>query len=71
MQIPIEQIVPDPEQKQRNLEGQSPGELRKGLSAVGLNQPVLVRPVNGGGSYMIVVGERRWRAAQSTGQAGI
>jgi ParB/RepB/Spo0J family partition protein len=71
MQIPIEQIVPDPEQKQRNLEGQSPGELRKGLSAVGLNQPVLVRPVNGGATYMIVVGERRWRTAQSSGQSGL
>ncbi len=71
MQIPIEQIIPDPEQKRRNLEGQSPGELRKGLSAVGLNQPVLVRPVNGGGTYMIVVGERRWRTAQSAGQTGI
>lgn len=71
MQIPVEQIIPDPEQKQRNLEGQSPGELRKGLSAVGLNQPVLVRPVNGGGTYMIVVGERRWRTAQSAGQSGI
>lgn len=71
MQISIEQIIPDPEQKQRNLEGQSPGELRKGLSAVGLNQPVLVRPVNGGDTYMIVVGERRWRTAQSAGQSGI
>lgn len=71
MQIPVEQIIPDPEQKQRNLEGQSPGELRKGLSAVGLNQPVLVRPVNGNGTYMIVVGERRWRTAQSAGQSGI
>ena len=71
MQIPVEQIIPDPEQKQRNLEGQSPGELRKGLSAVGLNQPVLVRPVNGSGTYMIVVGERRWRTAQSAGQSGI
>ena len=71
MEIPIDQIIPDPEQKQRNLAGQSPGELRKGLSAVGLNQPVLVRPVNGNDTYMIVVGERRWRTAQSAGQSGI
>ncbi len=71
MQISIDQIIPDPEQKQRNLEGQSPGELRKGLSAVGLNEPVLVRPVNGGETYMIVVGERRWRTARSAGQTGI
>ncbi len=71
MQISIDQIIPDPEQKQRNLEGQSPGELRKGLSAVGLNEPVLVRPVNGGETYMIVIGERRWRTARSAGQTGI
>ena len=75
MQISIDQIIPDPEQKERNLEGQSPGELRKGLSSIGLNQPVLVRPVDGNGNgtglYMIVVGERRWRTAQSTGQVGI
>lgn len=46
-------------------------ELAESIRAQGVVQPVLVRPVDGGGDsqarYEIVAGERRWRAAQHAG----
>jgi ParB family transcriptional regulator, chromosome partitioning protein len=41
-------------------------ELSHSIKAQGLLQPILVRPLNGGG-YEILAGERRWRAAQLAG----
>jgi ParB family chromosome partitioning protein len=41
-------------------------ELVHSLGEVGLLQPVVVRPVDGG-RYELVMGERRWRAAQQAG----
>jgi ParB family chromosome partitioning protein len=41
-------------------------ELARSIKASGVIQPILVRPVSGGG-YEIVAGERRWRAAQRAG----
>lgn len=41
-------------------------ELADSISAQGLIQPIIVRPI-GGGNYEILAGERRWRAAQMAG----
>jgi len=41
-------------------------ELADSISAQGLIQPIIVRPV-GGNSYEILAGERRWRASQMAG----
>lgn len=41
-------------------------ELANSISAQGLIQPIIVRPV-GGNNYEILAGERRWRAAQIAG----
>lgn len=41
-------------------------ELTESIRSKGLVQPIIVRPVEGGG-YEIVAGERRWRAAQKAG----
>jgi len=41
-------------------------ELADSISAQGLIQPIIVRPVGGNG-YEILAGERRWRAAQMAG----
>ena len=41
-------------------------ELADSIAAVGVIQPLIVRPIPSGG-YQIVAGERRWRAAQSAG----
>jgi ParB family chromosome partitioning protein len=45
-------------------------ELAASIRERGLVQPIIVRPLNGGG-YEIVAGERRWRAAQRAGLASV
>jgi ParB family transcriptional regulator, chromosome partitioning protein len=55
-------IHPNPAQPRRHFGEASLDELAQSLKRHGLIQPILVRPH--GGSYQIVAGERRWRAAQ-------
>jgi ParB family transcriptional regulator, chromosome partitioning protein len=55
-------IHPNPAQPRRYFSEASLEELAQSLKRHGLIQPILVRPH--GGSYQIVAGERRWRAAQ-------
>ncbi|MGC1470091.1 MAG: ParB/RepB/Spo0J family partition protein [Sphingorhabdus sp.] len=55
-------IHPNPAQPRRHFSEDSLQELAASLKRHGLIQPILVRPH--GGSYQIVAGERRWRAAQ-------
>jgi ParB family transcriptional regulator, chromosome partitioning protein len=64
--IPIELIQPNPRQPRRSFDEQALMELAESLKANGLLQPVLLRPLVGGG-YELVAGERRWRAARLAG----
>ncbi len=65
-ELPIELIVPSPSQPRRRFDGDSLQALADSLGERGVLQPVLVRP-KAGGTYEIVAGERRWRAAQIAG----
>ena len=40
-------------------------ELEDGIRAVGVLEPIVVRPVSGTDLYEIIAGERRWRAAKN------
>jgi ParB family chromosome partitioning protein len=60
--IPIELIDPDPEQPRRHFDPIALQELADSLTANGQIVPITVRPV--GERFVIVQGERRWRAAQ-------
>lgn len=60
--IPLSQIEPDPEQPRRTWLEEPLRELAASIREQGLLQPVLVRPV-GRDRYMLIAGERRWRAA--------
>ena len=42
-------------------------ELEEGIRAVGVLEPIVVRPIPGTDRYEIIAGERRWRAAQRAG----
>ena len=53
-------------QPRRNFDEDKLRELADSISAQGVVQPVVVRPVAGGG-YELIAGERRWRAAQLAG----
>jgi ParB family chromosome partitioning protein len=64
--VPVELIVPNPHQPRRNFDEEALVALADSLRERGVLQPVLVRPV-AGGTYELVAGERRWRAAQLAG----
>ena len=63
--IPIERIVPNPDQPRRRFAESHLAELAESIKTKGVIQPLIVRPRAGAdGEYEIVAGERRWRAAQ-------
>lgn len=62
--IPIEQIVPNPDQPRRSFNPDALAELAHSISQKGVIQPLIVRRIEKDGHYEIVAGERRWRAAQ-------
>ncbi len=66
--IPIGQIHPNPNQPRKHFDEEALQSLAASIQSAGLMQPVVVRPSSsGGGGYELVVGERRWRAAQLVG----
>lgn len=62
-QIPLESIVPNPNQPRKSFESNGLEELTASVRQSGVLQPIVVRHSAGG--YQIVVGERRWRAAKA------
>ncbi len=66
--IPLGDIAPDPEQPRKSFDEESLEELAASIKAQGLLQPVLVRPGPSGAGYLLIAGERRWRAS---GKAGL
>jgi ParB family transcriptional regulator, chromosome partitioning protein len=65
-ELPVELIAPNPRQPRRRFEEKSLQALAGSLEERGLLQPVLVRP-RAGGTYELIAGERRWRAARIAG----
>ena len=65
-QLPVELITPNPRQPRRAFDEEALIQLAGSLGDRGVLQPVLVRP-SAGGTYELIAGERRWRAAQLAG----
>jgi ParB family transcriptional regulator, chromosome partitioning protein len=65
-EVAVTAITPNPRQPRRTFDEESLDELAESIKQVGLLQPVVVRAV-GPGRYELVMGERRWRAAQRAG----
>jgi ParB family transcriptional regulator, chromosome partitioning protein len=65
-ELPVELIVANPKQPRRRFDEDALQALAGSLGARGVLQPVLVRP-KPGGTYELVAGERRWRAAKLAG----
>jgi ParB family chromosome partitioning protein len=65
-ELPIELIEPNPNQPRRHFDEEALNALAGSLSERGVLQPVLVRPMPGG-TYELIAGERRWRAARLAG----
>ena len=64
-EVSIDEIIPNPLQPRLHFDEESMAELATSISHVGVLQPILVRPVDGG--YQLIAGERRWRAARRAG----
>ena len=65
-ELPIDLIAPNPTQPRRRFDQDALQALAGSLGERGVLQPVLVRP-KAGGTYELVAGERRWRAARIAG----
>lgn len=62
--VPIEKVIPNPDQPRRQFNPEDLEDLTASIKTKGIIQPLIVRPRDGG-TYEIVAGERRWRAAQA------
>jgi ParB family transcriptional regulator, chromosome partitioning protein len=65
-EIAVELVAPNPEQPRKRFDEDALQALADSVKDRGVLQPVLVRP-RPGGTYELVAGERRWRAAQLAG----
>jgi ParB family chromosome partitioning protein len=69
-EIPVGSILPNPKQPRQVFDEDALEELKISIQEVGFLQPIVVRRLNGE-QYELVMGERRWRAAQAVGRDSI
>jgi ParB family transcriptional regulator, chromosome partitioning protein len=65
-ELPVGLIKPNPKQPRTNFDVEALAGLASSIETSGVVQPLLVRPLHDG-SYELIAGERRWRAAQQAG----
>jgi ParB family chromosome partitioning protein len=70
VELPIEALSPNPNQPRLHFDEESLAELAASIKEIGVLQPVLARDL-GDGTYQLVAGERRWRAARRAGLSSI
>jgi ParB family chromosome partitioning protein len=70
VKLRITEIEPNKEQPRKEFDQEALARLSESIAAHGIIQPILVRP-NTNGTYQIVAGERRWRAANMAGLSEI
>ncbi|MDR3638663.1 MAG: ParB/RepB/Spo0J family partition protein [Isosphaeraceae bacterium] len=71
LEIPIAKIEPDPDQPREEFDEDALRRLADSIGTRGVLQPIRVRWEEGRGRYVIIVGERRWRASQMAGLAAL
>ena len=65
--LPVELLQRGVNQPRLDFDADALQELADSISAQGVLQPVLVRPLGDSAKFEIIAGERRWRAAQLAG----
>ena len=65
-EIPVGELDPNPDQPRRHFSEESLNQLSGSIREQGVLQPLLVAPSRGG-RYMIIAGERRYRAGRAAG----
>jgi ParB family chromosome partitioning protein len=71
LDVPVAAVSPNPHQPRIHFDEESLGELAASIAEMGVLQPILVRPGGTAGTWELIAGERRWRAAQRAGLATI
>ncbi len=69
-EMPLSQIYPNPDQPRKNFDEQALKELADSIKQHGVIMPIVVNE-NDDGTYMIIAGERRFRAAKLAGETAI
>ncbi|MEO5901363.1 MAG: ParB/RepB/Spo0J family partition protein [Ilumatobacteraceae bacterium] len=64
--VPVGSILPNPHQPRVHFDEEALAELSASIREIGLLQPVLVHPLEDG-TFRLIAGERRWRAARRAG----
>ena len=70
LEIPLEQIDRNPFQTRSQMNDELLAELAASITANGVVQPVLVRPLTTG-RFQLIAGERRWKASELAGKKTI
>ena len=65
-ELHVDLVAPNPDQPRKRFDDEALQALADSVKERGVLQPVLVRP-RPGGTYELVAGERRWRAARLAG----
>jgi ParB family transcriptional regulator, chromosome partitioning protein len=69
-EVAVESIRPNANQPRNSFDDEALQELAASIREVGILQPIIVRPL-AEGTYELIAGERRWRAAQLAGLATV
>ena len=69
IEVPLDKIVPDPDQPREEFDPESLERLADSLRTRGQLQPIRVRWDEAQSKYVLICGERRWRAARIAGMA--
>jgi ParB family chromosome partitioning protein len=69
--IPVTAITPNPDQPRKYFDPQALHDLTESVRERGILQPIIVRRGNNGEGFVLIAGERRWRAATAAGLAKI
>ncbi len=70
-EVELSEIAPNPQQPRVRFDEESLGELAASIAEVGVLQPIVVRPGEPEGTYVLIAGERRMRAAAAAGLTSI
>lgn len=70
LEIPLDQIERNPYQTRTQFDEAKLAELAQSISASGVVQPIVVRPL-AAGRYQLITGERRWLASKKANKATI
>lgn len=69
--LKLNEIEPNRGQPRKNFDENALAQLADSIKQHGVLQPLVVRPISGGGGYQLVAGERRWRASRMAGLSEI